>query len=373
MKRPFMIAIILGGISLLACVMVIMSNSYDDSSSCLKAERANKQTDYKQDSYLSITYTLPDPKAESGRKMVFYTYDLNNSALKEQAEIPFESQYALGCVDIKRGKVYYSAEDKEHGKFGSDVNGVDHLFEYDIKAKSAVVIEKENRAYNDIVLIDDKLLVTTIPLHAITTGMFDLNSRKFIFKSPKCRNEDGYIDYKYDTRPVKLNYNPKYKAFLNVCAVEDDLYDIGFRTGEKGIIYTINYINKDLDIITSIPFKIKDFNYEISAICQTSKNHALMLERVFSDDGSSTQLKYYDVDLSTKECKETESPFPDLVNVKNYFTVDGGKTFFIIGGKSGGEQGLLKYDSQSKKYETILKDTDTSHVVNCCCVSSAGV
>lgn len=52
-------------------------------------------------SIVSITYTSQDFTVESGRMMTFYTYDPVTSVLENRAELPFESQYALGrngCV-----------------------------------------------------------------------------------------------------------------------------------------------------------------------------------------------------------------------------------------------------------------------------------
>lgn len=110
--------------------------------------------------------------------MNFYTYDLSSGKLDNKAQIPYDSQYALGVVSLSDHKIYYSGAGKK--KDGSVRNSTDHLCEYNLLNEKSSVLEKENCAYNDIVPIgNEKLLVTTVPVHAIGTALFDLNTKTF--------------------------------------------------------------------------------------------------------------------------------------------------------------------------------------------------
>lgn len=96
----------------------------------------------KSGEYLSITYTTEDFTVESGRMMTFYTYDPVTSELDNKAEIPFESQYALGVVSLRDEKIYYTKT------VGYEGRTVDHLFEYDMTNGMSTMLEEDHCAYN---------------------------------------------------------------------------------------------------------------------------------------------------------------------------------------------------------------------------------
>lgn len=104
--------------------------------------QADTTEERKSGEYLSITYTTEDFTVESGRMMTFYTYDPVTSELDNKAEIPFESQYALGVVSLRDEKIYYTKT------VGYEGRTVDHLFEYDMTNGMSTMLEEDHCAYN---------------------------------------------------------------------------------------------------------------------------------------------------------------------------------------------------------------------------------
>lgn len=103
--------------------------------------------------YLSITYTTSDLSVDTGRMMNFYTYDLGSKKLENKAQIPFESGYALGTVDLSERKIYYTKS------VGRAERNVDHLFEYDMEKQTSTMLENVHCAYNDIYLMGNRKLL----------------------------------------------------------------------------------------------------------------------------------------------------------------------------------------------------------------------
>lgn len=110
-------------------------------------------------------------------------------------------------------------------------------------------------------------MLTTTPVHAIGTAIFDLGMKKFNYLYEMSLNEDGHMDFPYETEPlVRLNYNYKYGNFVNVYSKEEDHYDPQITTGEKPIKYRIALVDKDLNITAEYKHLKKSFvDYNVRA------------------------------------------------------------------------------------------------------------
>lgn len=331
--------------------------------------QADTTEERKSGEYLSITYTTEDFTVESGRMMTFYTYDPVTSELDNKAEIPFESQYALGVVSLRDEKIYYTKT------VGYEGRTVDHLFEYDMTNGMSTMLEEDHCAYNDMIPVQDKLLLTTIPVHAIGTAAFDLEIKKFNYLYEMSLNENGYMDFPYETEPlVRLNYNYKYGKFVNVYTKEKDRYDPEVRGGEKPIKYRIALVDKDLNITAEYKHLKKSFvDYNVRAACQISSDCALvLLEKDLSDDeDSDVEVKYefYMVNFSEKSCKKVKSPFPRMKYITNFVTSDDGKSYYISGTCMDGTSGLYYYDCSKDDVKMIMPNSvKGGHVVSFCLI-----
>lgn len=319
----------------------------------------------KEGEYLSITYTSEDFTVESGRMMTFYTYDPVTSVLENRAELPYESQYALGVVSLKDEKIYYTKG------VGYEGRSVDHLFEYDLVNGTSTMLEDVHCAYNDIIPVGDKLLLTAVPAHAVGTAAFDLQKKKFDYLYEMSRNEDGYMDFPYDTEPsVRLNYNYKYGRFVNVYTKEKDRYDAKITTGKKPIKYHIALVDEDLNITAEYHGLKKSFlDYTVSAACQITADRALVLVKKDlmddEDDFEEVKHEFYMIDFSEKSCKKVKSPFPKMKYITNFVTSDDGQSYYVSGMCMDGTSGLFYYDCSTDEVKTILLNSvKGGYVVN---------
>lgn len=53
-----------------------------------------------------------------------------------------------------------------------------------------------------------------------------------------------------------------------------------------------------------------------------------------------------------------------MTSVRNCYTLDKGKTFYVFGICEDGRSGVFYYDTQTDTVEDIILDTDSGHVVN---------
>ena len=318
--------------------------------------------------YLSITYTTSDSSTETGRMMNFYTYDVASHKLENHAQIPFLSAYALGTVDLSEKKIYYT---KSVGNTGRNV---DHLFEYDMKTQVSTMLEDVNCAYNDICLPGNgKLLVTSIPVHAVGTGIFDIATKKFSYLYKMEMNEDGYEDFLWTTVPTRLNYNGHYGNFVNVSILEKTQYDDKVRSGKRSPNYQIDLIDADLNTKYKYTYTLKsEIDYTITAVTQIAQDQVLLL--VKKDLGEESELEFkslfYIINYTDNSCKKVKSPFPKMLYIDNYITIDGGKSYYVEGWAKDGRSGLFFYDCIQNTMEPILLDEyddntgEDNHIVN---------
>jgi len=303
--------------------------------------------------YLSITYVTYDATVpETGKMMNFYTYDITSKELKNQAKIPFHSQYALGTVDLKRNKVYYTNREI------NNIGNADHIYEYDISTKQSCCLETENRAYNDIIVVDDKLLVS-----AIRTGnnpaVFDLDTHKFHYLYEK----DGYDEDAYFcSPPVPLGYNLNTKKFLYIFVEREKSYDKAYRAGSNTATIPYNIALMDTDFENQELYTF--YREEVQYATQLSDNK-IICQTTDGPHGTGNR-KAYILDMLTKELTQLkELPMPDMAGVIDCITIDDGKTFYVAGESIDGLKGVFKYNIEQNKIEPILLDDDNGgHFVN---------
>lgn len=335
-------------------------------------QTVQKKENPKQNEYLSITYTSSDDSVKTGRMMHFYTYDLFSKKLEQKMQIPFDSQYALGVVSLSDNKIYYSAAKENESE--DPGRSVDHLYEVDLSNKKSTLLETENCAYNDIIPIDGKLLVTTVPVHAIGTALFDLNTRTFSYLYEPSLTEDGYMDFLYTTRPLKLNYNFNYKTFVNVSVLEKNLYSLGVRTGKKPLKFHISLVDSALHVKNEYIFKLPSLLYDdVGAVAQISTDSAiLMLKHTPPDNEEEEEYVFYKINFSKQSCKKIKSPFPDMLYIDSFVTIDNGKSYYISGYANRKTSGLFYYDCSNNDIKPILLDDyeKGDHVVNFCLVEN---
>lgn len=325
----------------------------------------------KSKEYLSITYTTSDSSTKTGRMMNFYTYDILSDKLTEHAKIPFDSQYALGAVSLSENKIYYT----QGVEAGDSERSVDHLFEYDLGNQRSAELEESNCAYNDIIPIKGKLLVTTIPVHAIGTGLFDISSKKISYLYDTSVNEDGYEDFLFRTEPTPLNYNHHYERFVNVSSLEKDFYNERVRDGEKALKYRIALVDDELNVKNECTYSLKSIiDYRIAAVTQISKEKVLLLvQKDLSEDEDSElecENQFYVIDFTDNSCKKVKTPFPKMRYIDNFITVDDGESYYISGENTDGASGLFSYDCSNGTMKAILLGDlkEDNHVVNFCLI-----
>lgn len=292
----------------------------------------------------------------------FYTYGLESSKLEEKAQIPFRSQYALGVYHAQRDKVYYTYREV------NEIGNGEHLYEYDLSSKTAAPLENVGCAYNDIIQVSDsKLLVTTKQAHAMGTALFDLDTRRFTYLYPKKMNREGYKDFLQTTNPSPLNYNYRYGTFINVSASEKASNSNSVRSGEKKLRHRVALVDKDLNILSTCIFKSL-MGREISAAAQISPAKAIAL--VFECGFDYDKTEFYEFNFTKHNFVQIDSPFPKMSYVKNFITVDDGKSFYVAGTQKKGVSGLFHYNCATDKVTPILLDEQEgdqeSHVVNFC-------
>lgn len=319
-------------------------------------------------SYLSITYTTSDSSAKSGRVMNFYTYDTDSKELDNKAQIPFNSQYALGAVSLSDNKVYYSSREK------SGLGEADHLYEYNISNGQSALLENKNRAYNDIIPVNGKLLVTTVQVHAIGTALFDLETKTFKHLYTKPQKDNGsYKDFQNTTRPVALNYNYKYDRFIAVIANEQDLYDEDIRSGRKSLQYNITLLDSALNVKNEYSLSLKSWLvYEAEAAAQISEDSIILMLSVADNNNSGvTGYEFYQINYADNSCQKINSPFKGMQSINNFITDDDGKSYYVSGRNADGEAGLFYYDcSIDMAIPVLLNDsTKGGHIVNFCMIA----
>lgn len=308
--------------------------------------------------YLSITYGINDDTTDTGRRIQYYTYNIDEKKLDIRCSIPFAAQYGTGVVSLPNQKVYYS------GRAGGNAN--DSLMEYDMKSGEIKALENENATYNDIAIVDNHtLLVTAISREngCNWPATFDLNSKSFTY----LYNANKLSDSLYSTRAGRINYNYTYNKFVDVFVNQDEFYLPKFRLNEVDIDYNIALVSPDLIVskenIYSKKTKIAD---DIYMETQISDNSVLL--QVIDD--SYDKRFFYIVDLKNKSIKEIDCPFSNAVYITNCITLDQGRTYFVLGGFQDGKEevrkGLFYYDTNTKQAEPILMNNDNNqgHVIN---------
>lgn len=308
--------------------------------------------------YLSITYDTNDSTVPAtGKMMNFYTYELDTKELVNRAQIPFRSQYALGAVSLENNKVYYTRREI------TGTGNPDHLYEYDLNTKESKQLESENRAYNDIVPIGNKLLVSAIK-RGTNPAVFDLDTGKFSYLYEK----NGYGDDKYlISPPVPFGYNVNTKKFLYVYVDREQAYDISYMKGDPStntktpIPHNITLMDIDFNNQETYTFQSEEVQFatqisEEKIICTTT-------ERPFSFG----KKRAYLLDIKKKELKElTSLPMPKMMHVYNCFTLDEGKTFYVAGRHEDKRSGVFLYDTETDNVEPILLDNAETggHFIN---------
>lgn len=313
---------------------------------------------YKISPYLSITYGINDYTTDNGRRIQYYTYNIDEKKLDIQCSIPFSAQYGTGVVSLVNQKVYYSGRTWE--------NDNDSLMEYDMKSGETKALENENATYNDIAIVDNHtLLVTAISKknECNWPATFDLNSRTFTY----LYDANNISDSLYSTRAGRINYNYTYNKFVDVFVNQDEFYSSKFRSNEVAIDYNIALVSPDLLInkenIYAKKTKISD---DIYMGTQISDNSVLLQ---IIDDSHDKRL-FYLADLKNKSIKEIDCPFSNALYITDCVTLDQGKTYFVLGGFQTGKEvqknGLFYYDTNTKQAEPILMNNDNNqgHVIN---------
>ena len=306
--------------------------------------------------YLSITYDTNDSTVSAtGKMMNFYTYDLDTKQLTNRAQIPFGSQYALGAVSLDNNKVYYTKREV------NDQGYPDYLYEYNLNTKESKLLESENRAYNDIVPIGNKLLVSAIE-GGNNPAVFNLDTKKFSYLYEK----NGYAEDKYfSSPPIPFGYNVNTKKFLYVYVDKKQSYDTNYRKGEPGdktpIPHHINLMDIDFNNQEVYTFQTEEVQFatQISddkIICTTTEHPFGVGKK-----------KAYLLDIKKQELKELSSlPMPKMTSVFNSYTIDEGETFYVAGMDKDKRRGVFYYNTKTDTVEPILLDNNETggHVVN---------
>lgn len=306
-------------------------------------------------SYLSITYGRDNSDNFTGREMLFYTYDLAEKQLTEEAIIPFDAKYASGVVSKADQKVYYSRRAEPE-----NINANDSLYAYDMRTGETAVLETENSSYNEITMLDaDTLLVMAVTReHPIMPARFDLKTRTFTYL-PEKNNEPITL---YTSNDSPINYNYRTKSFITIYQNEEEKISPAYHAFEMEINTYIALIDRDLTKTHVFPVSLLLGQFIDDAV-QISENE-LLVERtddIFNDATGEliTERRFYSLLFNadgTATFTPTESPFPvEKVRKHGYRTVDGGKTWYLIlGDKGDADGGLYTYDSETKELTPIL-------------------
>lgn len=308
--------------------------------------------------YLSITYGINDNTTDTGRRIQYYTYNIDEKKLDIRCSIPFAAQYGTGVVSLANQKVYYS------GRTGGNAN--DSLMEYDMKSKETKALENENATYNDIAIINNHtLLVTAISREngCNWPATFDLNSKSFTY----LYNANKFSDSLYSTRAGRINYNYIYNKFVDVFVNQDEFYSSKFRSNEVAINYNIALVSPDLLINKENTYS-KKTKIANDVYMETQISDNLILLQVIDD--SHDKRLFYLADLKNKSIKEIDCPFSNALYIIDCVTLDQGNTYFVLGGfqndKEEVQKGLFYYDTHTKQAEPILMNNDNNqgHVIN---------
>ncbi len=322
--------------------------------------------------YLSILYIENDSSAEGKSMMDFYTYDLDSGELDMKAKLPWQSQYSMGAVNLHDNKIYYTY--REEWKIGVP----DHLYAYDLTNGKSTLLETENRAYNDIIPLKNKLLITVKPVHAMIPGLFDLDTKSFSYLyKKKIMTSNGFKDFKYTTRPVALNYNYKYDNFINVYVNEGKFYDWlansrKRKSKRKSIKYHISLIDSELNVKYKYDsFTLNSVDDELVTATQISPDSIIIQtahDEYRTDPDAGYKYTFYKINFTDKTCKKIPSPFPKI-DAGHSITLDEGNSYYILGHYNG-RHGLYYYDCINDKVSPILLDADKedSYVANYCLV-----
>ncbi len=314
--------------------------------------------------YLSITYGINDGTTDTGRRIQFYTYDIDEKQLDIQCSIPFAAQYGTGVVSLENQKVYYSSRTEGHSN--------DSLMEFDLKSGETKALENENATYNDIAIVDNHtLLVTAISRKngCNWPATFDLSSKTFTY----LYEVNKFSDSLYSTRAGRINYNYVYNKFVNVFVNQDEFYSPNFRSNEVAIDYNIALVSPDL-LINKENTYAKKTKIADDVYMETQISDNLILLQV--DDDVEGKKIFCLIDMVNKSIKEIDCPFSNALYIADCVTLDQGNTYFVLGGfKNGNEvqkNGLFYYDTNTKRSEPILMNDDNNqaHVINFTIVGS---
>lgn len=314
--------------------------------------------------YVSITYGRDNPNNDTGREMVFYTYDLLTKKIVEEGVIPFAAKYATGVVSKSANVIYFSGRADPKN---SSLN--DHLCEYNLSTGTVTVLEAENFSYNEIVLIDaDTLLVMAVTAqHPITPALFDLKSGTFTYMAD-VNNEPFSL---YTSGSSLLNYNHTTEMFVNIFQNEGERYSTEYHRFETEIVTNValvkSTLTKDSEKIFQISLPLGSF---IDNAVQLSENELLVERRddYFDEDvgellsNQSFYLLTFENNGKTSIAKTTP-PFPvDNLNWRGYRTPDGGKTWYLLlGDKISQTGGLYSYDVETEELTPIILNNPSNN------------
>lgn len=303
------------------------------------------------DPYLSITYARNNSNSLTGTEIVFYSYDINTNQLKEECVLPFDSSYASGVVSKYDNAVYYSGN-----TIPGDYSSGNSLWMYKIDTGESVILDNEDHAYNDILLIDPNTLLVMMvtDAHPIMPVLFDLPSKTFTYMADA--NNEPFIWTSGATTPF---YNYLTKQFTCIYWNDnEDSGDNGYTSLETAIDHYLTLVSSESlqksEKIFTHRARIDEFN--MMGAVQLSENELLvtMINQVYTEESPEYYLLVFEEDKTT--FTKTECPYPHADYVSNLYTIDGGKVFFfyLYNDYFGNPDGVYSYDTETKELSPIL-------------------
>ncbi|MDR2044804.1 MAG: hypothetical protein LBQ15_10685 [Clostridium sp.] len=310
--------------------------------------------------YLSITARRLQPGAEEYYiwDEVYYTFDLVTKELREICVLPHSSGYTCGVVSLRENAVYFSARENEQSN--------DRLCRYDVESGETVVLEDENRTYNDITVLDpDTLLViASTPAHTLTPALFDLGSGRFTYMA----DVTGEPSDLYTGGPQHLYYNYRFDTFPWLYYKLTDRYSEGYLSFEEAIDHNFTLVSTRLDRAAAVFTERFLVTRQLGFMAQIDEKEVLvsLLAKAPDEDGVPTaevEYEYYRLTFDGESASfvPVDNPFPKALYVGSAMTFDGGKTYYCQGAFTNGREevhGLFVYDRETDGMTSLLSTSD---------------
>lgn len=287
--------------------------------------------------YLSISCVLNSTENPEEKSKSIFCYDLKTEELSEICTFPADINAYSAQYSRTNNAVYYY-DFIVPGNYSSGIG----IFEYDLSTKNITRLDNANYSYNELKIVDENtLLLMAVMEHTIAPIYFDIETGNFL-----CI-DDYNGPTLYNSGATSFSYNPITESLTYIRWNETEA-DSEYSSAKKSIDHFITVYDSSSGNIKNVyahNAKIDELNLWYAT--QISENEFIVL---LMDAIGFMEPEYYSLILGEEATfTKIESPCPAVSNMHNFFSPDGGETFYFYyhGGKPGPASGIYKYSAEN--------------------------